>query len=159
MADDYTLRSATGADQALISAMQYEAFFVPPGDDPFPLSILDQPQILKYHLDFGTRAGDVGVVAESVDGRPLGAAWVRLVEGYGFVDSATPELGVAVDPGERGSGIGTALLRELFGVVPRCSLSVDTRNPALRLYERLGFVTVRTDSDHSAIMLREGAGS
>ena len=27
MADDYTLRSATSADQTLISAMQYEAFF------------------------------------------------------------------------------------------------------------------------------------
>ena len=159
MADDHTLRSATRADQALISAMQYEALFVPPGDDPFPLSILDQPQIRKYHVGFGTRAGDVGVVAESVDGRPFGAAWVRLVEGYGFVDPGAPELGVAVDRGRRGKGIGTAMLRELFGVVPRCSLSVDTRNPAIRLYERLGFVTVRTDGDHSAIMLRESDGS
>ena len=159
MAGDYTLRAATIGDQALISAMQYEAFFVAPGDDPFPLSILDQPHIRKYHVGFGTRAGDVGVVAESVDGRPLGAAWVRLVEGYGFVDPATPELGVAVDPGERGSGIGTAMLRELFAVVPRCSLSVDTRNPAIHLYERLGFATVRTDGGHSEIMLRNGDGS
>jgi len=64
-------------------------------------------------------------------------------------------LGIAVVERSRGSGIGTAMLRQLFAVTPRCSLSVDTRNQALRLYERLGFVTVRTDGEYSAIMLRE----
>lgn len=158
MAESFSIRTAAAADQAFISEMQYEAFFVPPGDDPFPWSILDEPHIRPYHAGFGTQDGDVGVIAETPAGRPLGAAWVRLVEGYGFVDADTPELGIAVVDGCRGAGVGTALLTELLTHVPRCSLSVDARNPALGLYERLGFVTVRTDGDHTKVMLRAGEG-
>lgn len=157
MAERFVIRPATSADQALISEMQYQAFFVPPGGDPFPVSILDEPHIVKYHAEFGTRAGDVGMVAETAAGEPLGAAWVRRVEGYGFVDADTPELGIAVLADERRRGIGSALLHELFRSVPRCSLSVDTRNPAIGLYERLGFRTVATDGGHSATMLLEAS--
>lgn len=153
MAERFAIRPATSADQPFISEMQYEAFFVPPGADPFPPSIVDEPHIVKYHVGFGTKAGDVGVIAEAPAGRLLGAAWVRLVEGYGFVDADTPELGIAVVSDERGTGIGSALLEELFRVAPRCCLCVDTRNPAIRLYERLGFETVRTEGEHSATML------
>ena len=153
MVEPIVIRSATSGDQAFVSAMQYEAFFVPPGADPFPESILDEPHIVKYHVGFGTRAGDVGVIAEASDGRRLGAAWVRRVQGYGFVDADTPELGIAVAVGSRGIGIGTALMQELLRLVPRCSLSVDTRNPAMRLYERLGFETVSTGGEFSATML------
>jgi ribosomal protein S18 acetylase RimI-like enzyme len=153
--ESFTIRVATSADQAFISEMQYEAFFVPPGAEPFPRSILDEPNITKYHRDFGSRPGDVGVVATTADGAPLGAAWVRLVEGYGFVDHDTPELGIAVVDRARGHGVGTALMRELLAVVPRCSLSVDARNPALRVYERFGFREVRRDGDWSVVMLRE----
>ena len=134
MADPFDTRAATAADQAFISDMQYEAMFVPPGAEPFPRSILDEPNIRLYHADFGSCDGDLGVIAESPTGRLLGAAWVRLVEGYGFVDADTPELGIAVVADRRGGGVGTALLGALLERVPRCSLSVDTRNPAIRLY-------------------------
>lgn len=156
MADRCTTRTATAADQVFISEMQYEAFFVPPGAEPFPVSILDEPHIRPYHVGFGTRPGDVGVIAETCGGRPIGAAWVRLVEGYGFVDAHTPELGIAVVDEHRGGGVGTALLDDLLVTVPRCSLSVDRRNPATRLYERSGFVTVRTDDEHTVVMLWTG---
>ena len=159
MSSPYRIRPATGADQEFISDMQYEAFFVPPGEPPFPRSILDEPHIVKYHVEFGAHRGDAGVIAETPDDRPVGAAWVRLVEGYGFVSADTPELGIAVVEDVRGSGIGTALLAALLELVPRCSLSVDTRNPAVRLYERAGFRTVRTEGEHSAVMLREGGAS
>lgn len=154
MADEFVIRAATPADQAFISEMQYEAFFVPPGAEPFPRTILDEPQIRKYHANFGSEEGDVGLIAESSAGEPLGAAWARQLEGYGFVDHETPELGIAVAPRARCAGIGTALLERLLEVVPRCSLSVDTRNRAMRLYERLGFTTVRLDGDSTAVMLR-----
>jgi ribosomal protein S18 acetylase RimI-like enzyme len=149
----FTIRPAVASDQSFITEMQYAAFFVPPGGAPFPRSILDDPAIVKYHRDFGSRPGDVGVVALDDAGRRLGAAWVRLVEGYGFVDRETPELGIAVVDGVRGQGIGTALLEELLARVPRCSLSVDRRNPAMRLYERLGFEAVTDDGD-AVTMLR-----
>jgi ribosomal protein S18 acetylase RimI-like enzyme len=151
----FRIRPATSADQSFISEMQYEAFFVPPGAQPFPRSILEQPNIRRYHADFGSQAGDAGVIAETQDGRPLGAAWVRHVDGYGVVDAETPELGIAVVASARGTGIGAALLRELFAVVPRCSLSVDTRNAAIGLYERFGFETVRAEGDHTLVMLRQ----
>ena len=152
--DGVTIRTATADDQVFISEMQYEALFVPPGAEPFPRSILDEPGIRKYHADFGDRQGDAGVIAEDASGRPIGAAWVRQVEGYGFVDHDTPELGIAVVARARGRGVGAEMLRVLLDHEPRCSLSVDDRNPARRLYERAGFRWVRDDGQGSIVMVR-----
>jgi ribosomal protein S18 acetylase RimI-like enzyme len=67
--------------------------------------------------------------------------------GYGFVATDVPELSIGVTADERGRGVGTALLEELLAQAratghPAVSLSVETDNPAVRLYERLGFVRV-----------------
>jgi ribosomal protein S18 acetylase RimI-like enzyme len=137
--------------------MQFEAFFVPPGRPPYDRAILDEDAIRPYHVDFGTRSGDVGRIAVDPSGQPVGAAWVRQVHGYGFVDDRTPELGIAVVAARRGEGIGAALLASLVAAVPRMSLSTDRRNPARRLYERFGFDVVREDGERSLVMLRDGA--
>ena len=151
-----TLRRATSADEPFLRRMVYEALFVPPGGRPFPESVLDEPDISHYYRGFG-RAGDVGRVAVSDTGAPSGAAWVRQLTagdpGYGYVDDDTPELTIAVSAPHRGAGLGSALLADLLLEVPRCSLSVDPRNPALALYERFGFETVGDDG-HSITMLR-----
>ncbi len=140
--------------------MVYEALYVPAGHAPFPASVLDQPEVNHYFRRFGERPGDVGRIAVTDSGEPVGAAWVRRFSstdpGYGFVDERTPELTIAVVPSARGQGSGTTLLLDLLAVVPRCSLSVDRRNPALRLYERLGFQVVATDGD-TLTMLYAGA--
>ena len=149
------LRDATHDDQRFVTAMLYEALFVPPGEPAFPDDLVDEPDIAPYHAEFGRRDGDVGLIAE-VDGAPLGAAWVRHLRGYGFVDEGTPELTIAVAPERRGTGIGELLLVALLERVPRCSLSCDRRNPAMRLYERHGFATVGVDGEHSVVMLRDG---
>jgi GNAT superfamily N-acetyltransferase len=153
---DVEVRPATPDDQGVISEMLYEALFVPPGDAPFERSIVDEPALLPYHDDFGSRGGDVGRVAIDRNGDPVGAAWVRQVRGHGFVDDRTPELSIAVVERCRGTGVGSALLASLLDAVPRVSLSTDRRNPARRLYERLGFEVVRSDGDHALVMLREG---
>lgn len=150
-----TLRDATADDRSFVTAMLYEALFVPPDAPPFPPSLVDEPDLAPYHADFGARPGDVGVVAE-IEGEPVGAAWVRLVDGYGFVDADTPELTIAVVPERRGLGIGGLLLAALVDRVPRCSLSCERRNPAMRLYERHGFAVVGADGEHSVVMLRDG---
>lgn len=153
----YTVRSATSADEGFIFEMLYEALFVPEGSEPFPRSILEEPDIAHYAAGFGNRQGDTGFVAESA-GKSIGAAWVRLLSGgdrgYGYVDEETPELSIAVSPPWRGHGIGTALIAQLIEVVPRMNLSSDARNPASRLYERLGFVVITSDRT-SLTMLRE----
>jgi ribosomal protein S18 acetylase RimI-like enzyme len=152
------IRPATADDQAFVTEMQYEALFVPPGAEPFPRTVLDDPAIRPYHIDFAAEPGDVGVIAME-DSRPVGAAWVRHVHGYGFVDDRTPELGVAVVADRRGVGIGSSLLTALFGRVTRCSLSCDDRNPAFELYQRLGFETVRREGEHTMVMVRDAGGA
>lgn len=153
------MRPAIASDQAFISDMQYEALFVPSGADLYPRATLDAPNIRPYHADFGSQPCDVGRIAEDDSGEPIGAAWVRQVEGYGFIDHDTPELGIAVVADHRGAGVGTALLESLLAAIPRVSLSVDVRNPAKALYERLGFELVRVSDEHSAVMLRPGTSA
>lgn len=151
------LRPATPADEPFLREMLYLAIFVPPGAPPPPTDIVDEPGLSHYVAGFGTRRGDLGFVVE--DKQTVGAAWVRRLTsddpGYGYVDNNTPELSMAIVPGQRGRGIGTALLERLVGQVPRCSLSVDDRNRALALYERSGFVVV-DGAGHSLTMLRDG---
>ncbi len=96
--------------------------------------------------DWG-RAGDAAFVAEQGE-KALGAAWYRLwtesVHSHGFVDPQTPELGVGVHSHFRGRGLGSSLLIHLLdhardSGVEAVSLSVEIGNPAIHLYERLGF--------------------
>ena len=153
----YTIRPATLSDQAFVEEMLYEALFVPPGHEPFPRSVLDQSDVAHYVDGFGTRPGDVGLIAEDA-GERIGAAWVRLLQGddrgYGYIDDDTPELSASVRPRWRNHGIGTVLLFRLVEELPRVSLSVDSRNPAVRLYQQLGFEVVAAEST-SLTMLRK----
>ncbi|MDX2138231.1 MAG: N-acetyltransferase [Chloroflexota bacterium] len=149
------IRKVTLEDVPFLREALYHAIFVPPEAEPPPRSLIDLPELAAYVEDFGTRAGDVGVLA--LDGAtPVGAAWARLMRGYGFVNEATPELSISLLPGYRGSGIGTqmmkALLAALVPVASRVSLSVQVSNPAFRLYQRLGFQIVARDGE-SAIMV------
>ena len=139
--------------------MVYAALFVPAGQPPFPLTVLDRPDISHYYRGFGHRPGDVGWIAQAPSGELVGAAWARQLTsddpGYGYVDDDTPELSIAVIAPHRGTGIGSCLLAELARSVARCSLSVDERNPARRLYERFGFEVVAVHGA-SLTMLRSG---
>ena len=74
-----------------------------------------------------------------------GAVGVEIAPGVGFV------LQIFVRPDYRGQGLGTDLLRALAQAfrsagLDRMALGVTISNPALRLYERLGFETLR-DTD------------
>lgn len=153
----------SAADQAAIWEMVYQALYVPPDDPPFPREILREPQIARYAEGYG-RAGDFGFKAIDEDSRILGAAWVRIWSGddrgYGFIDAPTPELSIAVLPRYRGMGIGTALMSHLIEAVSQCaaaiSLSVSASNPAMRLYQRCGFVEHSREGD-SVTMIRRFA--
>jgi ribosomal protein S18 acetylase RimI-like enzyme/predicted O-methyltransferase YrrM len=152
-----SLQRATTADEPFLRRMVYEALYVPAGQPPFPEAVLDRPDIRHYYLGFGRRPGDIGRIAETGAGEPVGATWVRQLTsadpGYGYVDDDTPELTIAVTAPYRGAGVGSALLADLLVEVPRCSLSVDVRNPARSLYERFGFEKVGGSGD-SLTMLR-----
>jgi ribosomal protein S18 acetylase RimI-like enzyme len=152
-------RRATTGDEPFLREMLFEAPFVPLGADPLPRVDLEAPEITHYVDGYG-RPGDLGVIALA-DEKPVGAAWVRQLDaadpGYGYVDDETPELTIAVTPEWRGRGVGERLMLELINAahttVPAVSLSCDPENPAMRLYERLGFVAVG-ESGTSITMLK-----
>lgn len=145
------IRPLTPADQAFLWEMLFLSLYVRPGGEAFAREILRTPELARYAEDWG-RAGDIGFVAEDASEKPIGAAWMRLftadAKGYGYVDDQTPELGMAIMPEFRGKGIGTLLLDRLLksanGKYDFVSLSVDTSNPALRLYKKFGFKAERS---------------
>ncbi|HEX8774715.1 MAG TPA: GNAT family N-acetyltransferase [Pyrinomonadaceae bacterium] len=143
------MRPLSPSDQPFLWDMLYQSLYVPNGYPPFDRSVLDHPDIAKYVRAWG-REHDSGFVAIDENGRPIGAIWLRLLKGeekgFGYVDDKTPELGMAVLPAYRGQGIGTSLLSCLIesveDIYENISLSVAAENPALHLYERLGFEEV-----------------
>jgi len=146
------IRPITQDDRCFLREMLYQAIHVAAGAEPPPRDILLRPELRRYAENWG-RTHDLGFVAvDSLMSASIGAAWLRLLvgaeKGYGYVDDATPELTVAVVPEYRGQGIGTQLLSELLATArahyQSVSLSVSPDNPALRLYQRVGFETVGT---------------
>jgi ribosomal protein S18 acetylase RimI-like enzyme len=150
-----TIRPILLADEPFLWEMLYQALYVPAGAELFPRDIIQQPEIAQYVRDWG-QPDDVGLIACD-DETPIGAVWIRHLRAYGFVDDETPEMSIAIVPGYRGQGFGTMLMNELFALLPSryaaLSLSVSKENPALQLYERLGFEVVKDDGN-SVIMKR-----
>lgn len=160
--DHYLIRLATGFDEHFLWEMLYEAIYVPPHTSPPPKGILRHPEVTRYLEGWG-RPGDLGFIAvETRTKKPVGAAWMRLWterdHGYGFVDTETPELIVAVEKAHRGEGVGTLLLKRLIeqaGVqFQAVSLSVAAQNRAMRLYERLGFEVVARQGESCTMVLK-----
>jgi GNAT superfamily N-acetyltransferase len=161
MADKFTIRQAEAEDYHFLREMLYEAIFVPAGELKPPASIIDAPEVYKY-ISSWMKASDSGYIGEA-DRIAVGAAWARLFEnaevgGYGFIDSNTPELSLAIFEQYRGRGLGTDLMKALMAELKlkgfeRLSLSVDKRNRAVGLYEKLGFMVVK-EQETDYLMVR-----
>jgi ribosomal protein S18 acetylase RimI-like enzyme len=139
-------RLVTADDADFLWEMLYWAAHADEDVGVGPDDVRRDPDLIGYASGWGRR-GDLGVVAE-IDGRRVGAAWLRLFDpdtsDYRvFVDDLTPELVAAVAPGHHGRGVGTLLLTTLFDHAdpefPASVLSVRADNPAVRLYERFGY--------------------
>ena len=148
-AHEIAIRLLTVADTHCLWEMLYQAIHMPQGVEPPSREVVHSAELAHYVAGWG-RADDMGYLAVDAEGLLVGATWLRLFPaddpGYGFVDDATPELSVAVVPDCRGQGIGTRLLSTLLDAAAErydaVSLSVQADNPALRLYQRLGFEVV-----------------
>ena len=152
----YKIRPAVYSDQQFLFEMMYQALFIEEGREPYPRDVLNRPEIARYVKDWG-HLGDLGFIAEDARSEePIGAVWCRLSsasdQGFAYINDETPELGIALLPEYRGQGIGTALLEHLLeaakNIYPAISLSVSPNNPAIRLYERLGFKTVDVRNEY-----------
>jgi len=108
--------------------------------------VLASAEMVRY-TEFIPKRGDFGFVAWHEE-TPVGIVWALFLPrerpGWGFVESATPEVSLWVDAAFRRRGIGRALLRaaqhatrmrDLTGL----SLSVEPDNPARDLYRSEGF--------------------
>ncbi len=151
----YTIRPFTPAEYPLLNGFLYEAIFVPKGAEKPPRDVIRTPELQVYTENFG-RTGDFAIAAEA-NGKIIGAAWARIMQDYGHIDNETPSLAVSLYDEYRGHGIGTALLKALLAAIreagyDRVSLSVQKENRAAKLYEKLGFRTVR-ETDEEYIMV------
>lgn len=146
----YSIRPLTNEDEPFLWEMLYQAAHMAEEGETTVKAVIAHPVLARYVKDWG-RQDDIGFVAiELNSNQSVGAAWLRLLtgdnKGFGYVDDTTPELVIAVLPKHRGNGVGTQLLTRLLAAAkasyPSVSLNVGARNPAWRLYQRLGFEVV-----------------
>lgn len=151
----FIIREMKKEEYPLLENFLYEAVFRTPGSSPIPKSIVHHPSLRIYIENFGCCRGDLCLCAES-GGCIAGAAWVRLMQGFGHVDDATPELAMSVLESHRRQGIGTALLQSMQNRLkkdgfPSLSLSVQKKNPAVRLYRKSNF-TIQHETEEELVM-------
>ena len=130
-----------------LTDMLYESIYIPE-NKPDKEDLINSSHIKKYHEGWG-RNGDTALIALNTNNQAVGAAWYRLFnefnKGYGYVDSNTPELGIAVAEEVRGTGVGTLLMKKIINQAicegyKSISLSVDPENSnAVHIYKKLGF--------------------
>lgn len=153
---DVTIRKIQKREYPLLDHFLYEAIFVPEGVEPPPKAIITSPELQVYVEHFGKSKDDWGLVAE-VEGKIVGAVWVRIMNDYGHIDEKTPSLAISLYKEYRGFGIGTAMMKEILALLKshgykQVSLSVQKANYAAKLYLKVGFEIVR-ESEEEYIMV------
>ncbi len=143
---NYKIRKIEQTELAVLDDFLYEAIFIPEGVAPPPRDIIKQPQLQVYVKDFSRLPDDHCFVAE-MDGKIVGAVWVRIMDDYGHVDAKTPSFAISLYPEYRGIGIGTELMWQMLRHLKDCgyrqaSLAVQKANYAVKMYRKVGFVTV-----------------
>lgn len=144
----------------LLDDLLYDAIFIPEGQERPSIEIIQLPTLSRYVKDFG-KESDLCLVAE-LQGKLIGAIWTRVFseteKGFGYVDSATPELSMSVREEYRQQGIGRKLMEDMLSKLKglgyrQVSLSVDKLNFASLWYPKFGFEEVVGD-EHSVVMVK-----
>ena len=148
---NYKIREIEKQEYPLLNNFLYEAIFIPEGIEPPPKTIITSPELQVYIARFGSAKDDRGLVAE-IDGKIVGAVWVRIMNDYGHIDDETPSLAISLYKEYRGFGIGTVLMKEILALLKehrykRVSLSVQKANYAVKLYQKVGFVVVKENEE------------
>lgn len=152
------IREMQRAEYPLLENFLYEAIFIPKGIEPPQKSIIYRPELQVYISKFGTIKHDICLVAD-INGKIVGAVWVRIMNDYGHIDDKTPSFAIAVYKEYRGKGIGTALMKEMLTILKKrgyeqASLSVQKANFAADMYCKLGFQVVN-ENEEEYIMLKK----
>ncbi len=142
----------------LLDDFLYEAIFIPEGVAAPPRDIIGLEDLQVYVRDFGQRPDDHGLVAE-VDGKVVGAVWVRVMDDYGHIDDQTPSLAISLYKDYRNRGIGSQLLQRMLELLRekgyrQVSLSVQKANYALRMYQKAGFEVIADRGEEVLMVCR-----
>lgn len=148
---EYTIRKMTVPEYPLLSDFLYEAIFIPDGIKPPPRNIIASPELQIYVERFGALKDDFALVTE-IEGKVVGAVWVRTMNDYGHIDDKTPSLAISLYKEYRGQGIGTDMMKEMLSLLKthgykRVSLSVQKANYAAEMYRKIGFEIVRENKE------------
>lgn len=135
-----TIRPIQPTDEEFLWVMLYYAAHMDE-DGPAALDAAREDAYLKRYVQGWGLATDVGVVAWENETR-VGAVWSRQLAADED-GTLLPEIAAAVLPSHIGRGLGTHLLHAYLAAAQKqftaVTLSVRANNPALRLYQRLGF--------------------
>lgn len=143
---NYTIREIRETEYHVLEDFLYEAIFVPKGMVPPPRAIIKTRELQVYLTDFGRQPGDIGLVAE-VRPKIVGAAWARIMDDYGHIDSNTPSLAISLHKEYRSLGIGTAMMEKMLQALRKrgwlqASLAVQKENYVVKMYRKAGFEVV-----------------
>lgn len=153
---NYNIRKIRENEYYLLEDFIYEAIFIPEGVEPPPREIVNQPDIQVYIRGFGTEKDDICFVAE-VENKVVGAVWVRDMEDYGHIADGVPSFAISLYKEYRNYGIGTEMMKTMLAELKnrgyaRTSLAVQKANYAVRMYKKVGFVTI-DENDEEYIMV------
>lgn len=137
------IRKMDPGEYSLLEDFLYEAVFRADERIEIPRDVIYKPEMQVYIKDFGLQKDDFCLCAQ-MDGKIVGAVWVRIIPGYGHVDEQTPEFAISIYKEYRGIGIGTRMMEQMLTHLKekgykKASLAVQKANYAFRMYEKVGF--------------------
>ena len=127
--------------------------------DQVDKTLSDIPKLAIYEEFYGFTSKDLGLYA-LVSNQLAGAVWIRRLNAdhasNGYIDDNTPILTIAVLPEFRGQGIGSLMMNQLIieagALYDRISASVVRDSPAIRFYERHGFLMDSNGRDEKSFI-------
>ena len=152
---NYQIRPIRKEEIPILGDFLYEAIFIPEGVAAPPRSILDDENLQVYIRNFGQMHDDRCLVAEVGD-KIVGAIWSRIMNDYGHIADDVPSIAISLYKEYRNLGIGTDMLRQMLELLKAdgyksVSLSVQTANYAMRMYQKAGF-RILSDDGEEALM-------
>ena len=158
--DKIKIRELEPVEYGLLEDMLYEAVYQHDKNNLIPREVINIPEVRVYIDRFGEQKDDYCLVAD-LDGKVIGAVWVRIlsgeIRGFGNTDNEIPEFAISLFEEYRGKGIGTNLMQKMIAYLKsneykQASLSVQKENYAANMYRKLGFEIIE-ENDEDYIML------
>ena len=154
---EYNIREMKAFEYPLLDNFLYEAIFQRNEMNLLPKIVIENPELKVYIQNFGNEKDDYCFCAE-VQGKIVGAVWVRNIRAYGSIDNDTPEFAISIYKKFRGFGIGTKMMNKMIEHLKqkgysKASLAVQKDNYAVKMYLDVGFQIV-DENEEEYIMSR-----